>query len=386
MNLGGAFKVNLAQSIRLDRAVLTIFAPIPMPKVFYDATGGPFKNVPIEGWIQLYDDQGDCGQAPCTARIAEAVLPLVLTGEERTYEEWYRMVYWKLRNKGFSGESVVELGRFDLALHDLMAKRAGLPLHRFWGAQRDWVRVYGSGGGTNLTDEELLEEMAGFLRDGYQVVKMKIGTRFGSEIERDLRRIAKVRKLVGPGIRIAIDANQCWDAQKALDFAKRAAEYELAWFEEPVHSADFTELSKLTKLSPIPVAMGESMRNHYMFEEYAKLGVAHLQPIPSSLGGVRDWFAIREIARARGRALSSGGLSQISASYIATASEDAMVEYLTPTKKEFISRFMKLVPEEKNGKFYLPDVPGLPIVPNWEKIEAAGLLVKKEYYYAEKPR
>jgi L-alanine-DL-glutamate epimerase-like enolase superfamily enzyme len=371
----------LNQSFRFRKAVLATFAPIPMPEPFYDATGGPFKYVPIESWVELYDDQGGWGEAPCSSSIAGIIFPLIMTGEKKTYAEWYRLIYWKLRNRGFSSEAIVQLGRFDLALHDLMAKRAGLPLHRFWGAERDWVRVYGSGGSTHLTDEELVKEITGFRKDGYTVIKMKIGTNHGTEIERDIRRIAMVRNSVGKDVKLAIDANQCWNTEQARQFAERVAEYNPAWYEEPVHSADIAGLEKLTKSCPIAVAMGESMKNHYMFETYAKAGVKHLQPVPVSLGGVREWFEIRDIAKQHGLVLSSGGLSQISASYIATASEDAMVEYLTATKKEFIDKFMKVAPEVKNGRFYLPLEPGLPLIPNWELIERAGLLLKKEYFY-----
>lgn len=264
-----------------------------------------------------------------------------------------------------------------------MAKRAGLPLHRFWGAERDWVKVYGSGGSTHLTDEELAEEITGFLKVGYTVIKMKIGTNYGTEMDKDIRRIALVRDLVGKDVKIAIDANQCWDFEQAQRFAEGVAQYDPAWYEEPIHSADFEGLDKLTKICPIPVAMGESMKNHYMFETYVKMGVAHLQPVPVNLGGVREWFEIEDIAKQHGLALSSGGLPPISASYIATASEEAMVEYLTATKKEFIDKFMNVALEEKNGKFYLSSEPGLPMVPDWKLLEREGLLLGKEYFYVK---
>ncbi len=369
------------QPLRFDQAVLTTFAPIQLPRPFYDSTGGPFDFVPMSHWIQFYDGDGACGQAPCSSLMAEAILPLIMTGETKSYDQWYQMVYWKLRNRGFSSEAISEFGRFDLALHDLMAQKAGLPLHRFWGADRDWVQVYGSAGGTNLTDKELSEEIAGLLEDGYTVIKMKIATNFGTEIERDIRRIAMIRKLVGEDIKLAIDANQCWDAKQALEFAERVSEYNLAWFEEPVHSADFDELGKLIKACPIPVSMGESMRTHFMFEEYAKLGVAHLQPVPSSMGGIREWFRIRDIAQEYGLTFTSGGFSQITASYVAAAPDTAMVEYLTPIMKSFAA-IMKVAPEEKNGKFYLPSKPGLSVELDWKLLEKRGLLLKKEYFYS----
>ncbi|TCL62544.1 L-alanine-DL-glutamate epimerase-like enolase superfamily enzyme [Hydrogenispora ethanolica] len=370
------------QQLRFSKAVVSTFAPIALPRPFFDSTGGPFDCVPMEGWVQLFDEDGLCGQAPCSPQFQEVILPLIMTGAKKTYDEWYHQVYWKLRNRGFSSEAIVDFGKFDLALNDILAKRAGLPLHRFWGAERDWVHVYGSAGGTGLTDAELESEITSLVQEGYSVIKMKIATNFGTEVERDVRRIAMVRKLVGEKIQIAIDANQCWDAQTACRFAERVAEYDIAWFEEPVHAWNFGELGKLTKICPIPVSMGESMRTQYMFEEYAKLGVSHLQPVPSSMGGIREWFRIRDIAKEYGLRFSSGGLSQITGAYIATASEDAMVEYLTPIMKSFVA-LMKLAPEARDGKFYLPSEPGLPVDPDWNLLEREGLLRKKEYFYSK---
>lgn len=77
----------LNQPLRFRKAVLSRFAPISMPKPFYDATGGPFKYVPLEGWVELYDDQGGCGQAPCSPSIADIIFPWIMTGEMKTYDE-----------------------------------------------------------------------------------------------------------------------------------------------------------------------------------------------------------------------------------------------------------------------------------------------------------
>ena len=92
--------------------------------------------------------------------MERVILPLIMTGQTKTYEEWYQRVYWAIRNRGFSGESAVEMGRLDLALHDILAKRVGQPLHRFLGATRDWVNVYASGMGTGLTWEQMVAELS----------------------------------------------------------------------------------------------------------------------------------------------------------------------------------------------------------------------------------
>ena len=109
--------------------------------------------------MELYDKEGIAGVIPCTSLMEERLLPLVLTGEERTFEEWSRFLYWKYRNNGLAGETVREIGRFEFALLDLISKRAGLPAHRFLGSDKDWVPVYGSGGSTHLEGLSLAKEM-----------------------------------------------------------------------------------------------------------------------------------------------------------------------------------------------------------------------------------
>jgi L-alanine-DL-glutamate epimerase-like enolase superfamily enzyme len=149
-----------------------------------------------------------------------------------------------------------------------------------------------------------------------------------------------------------------------------------------VHSHDIEELEKLTKVCPVDVAMGESMRNHYLFYAYWQAGVKHLQPVASNLGGVRDWMAVRDLAVKRGLRLTSGGFSHITASYVATAPEDTMVEYLYPIMRYFWE-LMDIRPEEKDGKFFLPAEPGLCVSPDFKALEKMDKIQTKQYFYPD---
>ncbi len=203
------------ENIRFERAVFYKFKPIKIPIPFWDSTGGPFDKVPLDAWLELYDENGICGQAPCSQNMKDIIIPLIMTGETKTYEQWYQKVYWAIRNNGFSGEAAVEVGRFDLALHDIMAKRKGLPLHKFLGAKRDWVKVYASGCGTHLTGQQMVTEVEQFIKEGYTTFKMKVATDFGANLDRDIERVRIVRELIGPQGKLAIDANQLWNAKEA---------------------------------------------------------------------------------------------------------------------------------------------------------------------------
>ena len=216
-------------------AVIYYFNPMKAPKSFYDASGGPFDVVPVDCWLFLKDEFGIVGQAPCGPIMEKRILPLIMTGEKKSYEEWYEKCYWAIRNDGFSSGVANELGRLDLALHDLMAKRAELPLHKFLGATRNWAKVYASGCGTNLTLDECIVEVDNFLDKGYDCFKIKVGTNFGTTIDADIEKIRVIRSEIGEDKRLAVDVNQIWKANEAMAFYDKIAKFNIAWYEEPVH-------------------------------------------------------------------------------------------------------------------------------------------------------
>lgn len=372
------YKDSYKKNVRFVRAELYDCHPLKLPKAFYDSTGGPFDTVPMDSWLILYNQNGTSGQCPCSGRM-KTFLEIIINGETKTYEQWYQMLYWQIRNCGFSSETALELGRLDLAFHDMLAKEEGLPLHRFFGATRDWANVYASGCGTNLTISEMEEEVKSFIDAGYTTFKMKIASDFGTKLEWDLERVRIVRSMIGDKARLALDANQLWKADEALKFADKVEKYNIAWFEEPVQSYDMSELEKLTKVSPIPVAMGESPRCYYPMESYVKAGVAQLQPIPSNLSSVEDWMKTRKLARQHGLELTAGGYSHLTASFIASGPEEDMVEYLIPVMRPMYD-IMDLRPEEKDGKFYLPMEPGISMSPDIGRLEKNGTFRFKEYY------
>jgi len=366
--------------IRFSKAELFTFNPIYLDAPFFDSTGGPFQTLPMDKWLVIYDDNGIAGNAPCSKAMGELILPLIMNGESKTYEEWYDKIFWAIRNNGFASESAIELGRLDIALHDMMAKRENLPLHSFMGASRNWVHVYASGCGTSLTMKQMTDEVELFVREGYTTIKMKVATNFGTQIDNDVERIRIVRDLLGKDLKIAIDANQNWNARQANAFAQKVCQYNIDWFEEPVHSYNIEELEKLTAICPIPIAMGESMRNKYQFYSYIRAGVKHLQPIPTNSCGVRDWLSIRNQARQHGLVFTSGGFSHLTAALVASGEEQDQVEYLYPLMHRFYE-LMEVRPQEKSGKFILPETPGLPISLDFKLLKKMNYLANVQYIY-----
>jgi L-alanine-DL-glutamate epimerase-like enolase superfamily enzyme len=172
-----------------------------------------------------------------------------------------------MRNEkpGGHGERSVAVGVIDMALFDLAAKLAELPLHRWLSRHYDLgepdedVFVYAAGGyyapGKGL--DGLQEEMRGFLDQGYDVVKMKIG---GASLAHDIARVEAVLEVLGgEGARLAVDANGRFDLDTALAYGRALEPYGLRWYEEPGDPLDFALHATLSEYYPGPLATGENL-------------------------------------------------------------------------------------------------------------------------------
>ena len=172
-----------------------------------------------------------------------------------------------MRNEkpGGHGERSVAVGVVDMALHDLAAKVAGVPLYRWIsdhygdGDPDDSVFVYAAGGyyAPGKSDSDLQDEMRRFLDAGYDVVKMKIG---GAPLAEDLRRIeAVIEVLDGDGSRLAVDVNGRFDLATALAYAEALDIYGLFWYEEVGDPLDYRLNATLSEHYRNPIATGENL-------------------------------------------------------------------------------------------------------------------------------
>ena len=209
--------------------------------------------------------QGDILRRRVIPRLLNAA-PGELADETGTYIDPARAWDVMMRNEkpGGHGERSVAVGVIDMALFDLAAKIARVPLWR-WLSDRygdgnpdATVSVYAAGGyyepGKGLG--ELQDEMRGFLDEGYTRVKMKIG---GADLATDLERIEAVLEVVGDGSRLAVDANGRLSAVEAARYGDAIAPYKLAWYEEASDPLDFQTQAMLGRQYPGPLATGENL-------------------------------------------------------------------------------------------------------------------------------
>lgn len=168
---------------------------------------------------------------------------------------------------GGHGERSVAVGVLDMALWDLAAKVADVPLYKLladrWrnGRIDEQVFVYAAGGyyypGRGTTD--LKAELRSYRDRGYRVCKIKIG---GAELGEDLKRIEAALEVVGDGQNLAVDANGRFDLDMALAYAEALKQYNLFWYEEAGDPLDFELQSELGRVYPHSLATGENLFSH----------------------------------------------------------------------------------------------------------------------------
>ena len=175
---------------------------------------------------------------------------------------WSRM--YTNEKPGGHGERSVAIGTLDMAVWDAVAKIAGKPLFQLLaerhgdGKPERRVFVYAAGGYyyPGKDDAQLIAEMRSYLDRGYSVVKMKIG---GASLDEDRRRIEAVLRILGPGQRLAVDANGRFDLETAIAYAKALSGYDLFWYEEPGDPLDFELQAVLRGYYDGPMATGENL-------------------------------------------------------------------------------------------------------------------------------
>ena len=226
---------------------------------------------------------------------------------ERCYEKMYNGARWQpALERGHSqpredrrGVTMEAISGIDLAIWDVKAQALGVPIYIALGAVRDSIRGYASGGWA--PGDEAEEEMAGYAAKGFGAVKMRVVGRDGFTIKKAVRRIQAARRGIGPDVELMIDAHGSLDAATALKLAERVAEYDIAWFEEPVSPDDHPGLGYVRRSTSIPIASGEREFTRFDFQSlFCHDAVDISQPDVSRAGGHTEIRRIAAMASARG--------------------------------------------------------------------------------------
>jgi L-alanine-DL-glutamate epimerase-like enolase superfamily enzyme len=209
-----------------------------------------------------------------------------------------------VRNLGQVGLTAMAIAAVDAALWDLKGKLLGHSVASLLGRRRDCVPLYGSGGFTSYTPQQLARQLAGWADQGLPWVKMKIG----SDPGQDVGRVRQARAAIGRNTGLFVDANGAYAAQQALAFAERFAEEQVSWFEEPVSSDHLDQLRLIRRGAPagMEIAAGEYGYDSFYFRRMLEAeAVDVLQADATRCGGITGFLEAGALCAARGVDLSA---------------------------------------------------------------------------------
>ncbi|WP_024818878.1 L-talarate/galactarate dehydratase [Arthrobacter sp. 31Y] len=352
--------VDLIRHVKLSTARLPLTVPISDAKVF---TGRqkPMTEV-VFLFAEITTEQGHSGigfsyskraGGPAQYAHAKEVAEGIIGEDPNDIGKIYTKLLWAGASVGRSGVATQALAAIDIALYDLKAKRAGLPLAKLLGSYRDSVQTYNTSGGfLNATLDEVKERATQSINDGIGGIKIKVGLPDSKE---DLRRVAGVREHIGWDVPLMVDANQQWDRATALRMGRQLEEFNLIWIEEPLDAYDFEGHAHLAQVLDTPIATGEMLAS---VAEHKGLINANscdiIQPDAPRVGGITQFLRLAALADERGLGLAPHFAMEIHLHLAAAYPREPWVEHFDWLDPLFEERL-----ETKNGRMIVPDRPGL---------------------------
>ncbi|QFY14552.1 fuconate dehydratase [Nonomuraea phyllanthi] len=217
-------------------------------------------------------------------------------------------------------------------------------------------------GWLGYTDDKLARLAEEAVADGFRQIKLKVG----ADLSEDVRRVRLAREVVGPDVRIAVDANQAWNVGQAITWLAPLAEFDLYWIEEPTSPDDVLGHAAIRhRVAPIKVATGEHAHNRVMFKQFLQAGAIDILQLDAArVGGVNENIAILLLAAKFGTPVCphAGGVGLCEMvqhlamfDYVAVSgtAEDRVIEYIDHLHEHFTDPVVI-----RDGRYVAPARPG----------------------------
>jgi L-rhamnonate dehydratase len=339
--------------------------------------------------IKVFTDEGiiGIGEADTHPEIAKAIINAswshgdshgikdCIIGEDPfDVQKIWDKVYRKTAHYGRRGILIEVLGGIDIALWDIMGKATGKPIYKLLGGSfRNKVQAYVSTLFPYSKKEDVMKKTETFVEKGFKAIKFGWGI-FGKEFKEDIELVRAIRDLVGDDIYLMVDGGECMNASEAIKRAKALEEFNVYWFEDPLLLDDLNGYAKLTKESPVKIALGEAETTHYPFERLINLGIDIIQPDISRVGGISECMKIIQMADDKGVLpvihLWKTGISIAAALHVLAAmKQDSFLEFCITDSPLLNDLTVEKFDIDKEGMVCVPNKPGLGIELNDEIVE-----------------
>jgi L-alanine-DL-glutamate epimerase-like enolase superfamily enzyme len=349
------------------------FYRIPLPELLTDSTHGEMRAFELNT-VRLRDADGAEGVgytftvgrngAAIDATLAREFPELVMGEDADLIEHLWQKLWWALHYGGRGGPTVLALSAFDMALWDLKAKRAGLPLWKLLGGHDARVPCYAGGIDLLLPLEALLRQTDDNLRRGFRAIKMKVGRK---RLAEDVERVAAMREHLGDGFPLMVDANMKWTVDEAIRAARAFQRFDPVWLEEPIVPDDVAGHARVVKEGGLPVAAGENLRTLWEFKQLvATGGVTYPEPDVTNCGGVTAFMKIAHLAEAFGLPVTTHGAHDVTVHLLAAVPNRSYLEAHGFGLDRYIEEPLRI----EEGCAVAPDRPGHGIVFDWQGLDS----------------
>jgi L-alanine-DL-glutamate epimerase-like enolase superfamily enzyme len=224
--------------------------------------------------------------------IVDGTFKRILTGEDPTDIERLvtkmRTYIWGYLGSG--GVSSQAISAIEIALWDILGKASNMPVYKLLGADKDEVEVYSTGAANFTVDFDWHKRFyERNLKEGFKGIKIRVG----KDKDWDETFVKTIREFVGKDINIMIDAYMTYKPDTAIEMAKRFEPYKPYFYEEPLSQHDLSSLERISRISSIPIALGERVCSLYAFKELIERRIGNIfQPDATIVGGIKECLAV----------------------------------------------------------------------------------------------
>lgn len=297
------------------------------------------------------------------ATLAHDIPEIAADADADRIEQIWNKVWWGLHYGGRGGPAVLALSALDIALWDLKARRARLPLWKLLGGNDPGVPCYAGGIDLDFTIDALLKQTDGNLEKGFRAIKMKVGR---ERLTEDVARIAAMRKHLGDGFPLMVDANMKWTVDESIKRARAFQPFDLVWLEEPTIPDDVAGHARIVREGGMPIATGENMRTLWEFKHMiAAGGVTYPEPDVTNCGGVTVFMKVAHLAEAFNLPVTSHGAHDVTVQLLAACPNRSYLETHGFGLDRYIAEPMRIA----DGLALAPDRPGHGVAFDWAALD-----------------